>query len=83
MARPLVASDVPGCREVVDDGVTGYLAPVRDADALAAAMRRVDLLDDAAWQTMGEAGRAKVVAEFAPQAVIDAYLAALARAGVR
>ena len=83
MARPLVASDVPGCREVVDDGVTGYLAPVRDADALAAAMRRVDLLDDAAWQAMGEAGRAKVVAEFAPEAVIQEYLAALARVGVR
>lgn len=83
MARPLVASDVPGCREVVDDDVTGYLAPVRDAEALAAAMRRVDLLDDAAWQAMGRAGRRKVEAEFSPETVIAAYRAALARAGVR
>jgi glycosyltransferase involved in cell wall biosynthesis len=83
MARPLVASDVPGCREVVDDGVSGHLAPVRDAEGLAAAMRRVDLLDDEAWQAMGQAGRRKVIAEFSPETVIDAYLAALARAGVR
>lgn len=83
MARPLVASDVPGCREVVDEGVGGFLAPVRDAHGLAAAMRRVDLLDDAAWHAMGQAGRRKVVERFSPEAVIDAYVEALARAGVR
>ncbi len=83
MARPLVASDVPGCREVVDDAVTGFLAPVRDATALAAAMRRVDRLDDAAWRRMGMAGRRKVSEEFSPETVVGAYLAALARAGVR
>lgn len=83
MARPLVASDVPGCREVVDDTVTGFLAPVRDAAALATAMRRIDRLDDAAWRRMGMAGRRKVTEEFSPGAVVDAYVAALARAGVR
>lgn len=83
MARPLVASDVPGCREVVDDAVNGFLAPVRDATALAAAMRRIDQLDDSAWRRMGMAGRRKVAEEFSSGAVIDAYLAALPCAGVR
>jgi len=83
MARPLVASDVPGCREVVDDRVSGYLAPVRDGVALAAAMRRVELLSDHEWQAMGSAGRRKVMDEFAPETVIAAYINALARAGVR
>ena len=38
MARPLIATDVPGCRSVVDDGVTGYLCKVRDGDDLARSM---------------------------------------------
>lgn len=44
--RPVVASDVPGCRDAVRDGVTGLLVPVRDADALAHALR--ELLSDPA-----------------------------------
>jgi glycosyltransferase involved in cell wall biosynthesis len=38
MARPVITTDVPGCRETVIDGRNGFLVPVRDADALAAAM---------------------------------------------
>lgn len=38
MARPVITTDVPGCRETVVDGVNGRLVPVRDVDALAAAM---------------------------------------------
>ena len=32
--RPLITSDIPGCREAVENGVSGYLCPARDADAL-------------------------------------------------
>lgn len=38
MARPVITTDAPGCRETVVDGVNGFLVPVRDAEALAAAM---------------------------------------------
>ena len=38
MGVPVVATDIRGCRQVVDDGVTGLLVPVRDAGALAAAI---------------------------------------------
>jgi len=41
MARPVVATDVPGCRTVVRDGRDGFLVPARDAGALAAAMARL------------------------------------------
>lgn len=51
--RPIITSDAPGCRETVQDGVNGYLVPVRDPEALAARMR--DMIDDPARTTrMGE-----------------------------
>lgn len=60
---PLVATDVPGCREIVRDGQTGFLVPARNADGLAAALRR--LIDDAGLRRrFGAAGRAVVEAEF-------------------
>ena len=62
-ARPLVATDVPGCRELVRDGENGLLIPPRDADALANALRR--LLEDSALRSrMGKQARALAVAEF-------------------
>jgi len=39
--RPIVATDVPGCREVVISGVTGYLVPVRNPDAIANRLERL------------------------------------------
>lgn len=60
---PLVSTDVPGCREVVTDGVDGLLVPVRDADALAEAIAR--LANDASLrQRLGAAARAKALREF-------------------
>lgn len=40
MARPIITTDVPGCRDTVEDGVNGFLVPVRDSQALARAMIR-------------------------------------------
>ena len=40
MGRPIITTDMPGCRETVDDGVNGFLVPPRDPPALAAAMAR-------------------------------------------
>jgi glycosyltransferase involved in cell wall biosynthesis len=78
MARPLIATDVPGCRSVVDDGVTGYLCKVRDGDDLA---RRVDAfmaLPHAEKAQMGLAGRAKMAKSFDQAIVVEAYRNALA-----
>lgn len=82
LARPIVTTDVPGCRDIVEDGVNGFLCAPRDAASLADAMLRAAQLDDDAWRRMGLAGRARVVREFSEQRVIDRYWAALKDGGV-
>jgi glycosyltransferase involved in cell wall biosynthesis len=77
MARPLIAADVPGCREIVKDGVTGLLCQVRSAASLAGAMARYAAMDVERRQALGEAARLKVETEYDERLVIDAYLEAL------
>lgn len=68
--RPLITSDIPGCREAVEDGVSGYLCPARDADALYAAMRRFAELPEN-WQAeMGRRGRMRMEQKFSKTAVV-------------
>ena len=72
-ALPLVTTDVPGCREVVTDGVDGLLCPVREAAPLAAAIAR--LQDDPALaHRLGQAACAKAMAQFDETIVIDRTL---------
>jgi glycosyltransferase involved in cell wall biosynthesis len=77
MARPLVATDAVGCREVVEDGVNGYLCRVKDADDLAEKMERMIGLSADERTAMGRRGREKVEREFDERFVIDAYLKAI------
>jgi glycosyltransferase involved in cell wall biosynthesis len=77
MARPIITTDAVGCREVVDDGVNGYLCKVRDAEDLAEKMERMLSLSPELRSEMGQRGRAKMEAEFDEQIVIDKYLAAI------
>lgn len=77
MARPLIATDVPGCRQVVDHGTTGLLCAVRDASALADACRQFLAMPEDARETMGKAGRAKMVSEYDQRLVVQAYLSAI------
>ncbi len=63
MALPIVTTDAPGCREVVEPGVTGIRIPVGDAAALSAALQQ--LADDPALRRrFGENGRARAVERF-------------------
>jgi glycosyltransferase involved in cell wall biosynthesis len=57
MARPIVATDIRGCREVVRDGENGFLVPVKDAGALADRIRALLDRPDVA-EEMGARGRA-------------------------
>ncbi len=69
----LVTTDVPGCREVVTNDVDGLLVPVKNAEALAQAIAR--LQDNSALrQRLGAAARAKVLAEFDEKIVIEKTL---------
>jgi glycosyltransferase involved in cell wall biosynthesis len=78
MGVPVVATRIRGCRQVVDDGRTGRLVPVRDAAALGDAI--ADLATDAGLRrTLGEAARAKAQREFDQRCVIDTTLAVYER----
>ena len=71
---PIVTTDAPGCREIVRDGDNGFLVPLRDAQALALALRR--LIENAALRTeMGQRAREIVLAEFSQERVIAETLA--------
>lgn len=80
MGKPIIASDVPGCREVVVDGENGMLVPAGDATALAAAMQRM-LGDDRLQQEMGAAGRQRMVERFDERDVISQTLRVYAGRG--
>ncbi|MBS9719647.1 glycosyltransferase family 4 protein [Tianweitania sp. BSSL-BM11] len=73
MARPLIATDVPGCRSIVDEDVTGFLCAPRSANSLAAAMKRFLDLPQQARTAMGLAGRLKMEREFDQTIVLAAY----------
>jgi glycosyltransferase involved in cell wall biosynthesis len=77
MARPVIATDVPGCRAVVDGGVSGFLCTVRSADSLSDAVERFLALSPDAQCAMGAAGRAKMEREYDQALVIDAYRMAM------
>ena len=72
--RPIVTTNVPGCREIVRDGDNGLLVPVCDAPALAEALARL-IADPDMRRRMGERGRALVVGEFSQERVIAETLA--------
>lgn len=67
--RPIIATDTPGCREVVRDGENGLLVPPRDPEALTNAMRTL-IRDRALRQAMGRRGRQLAEAEFGVEKVI-------------
>jgi glycosyltransferase involved in cell wall biosynthesis len=76
--RPIVTTDMPGCREVVRHGDNGLLVSPRAPEALAEAIRT--LAGDAACRgEMGRRGRKRAVAEFALRDVIAATLAVYER----
>ena len=76
MGRAIVATDVPGCRQTVEDGVTGYLVPARDPEALAAAMLRL-AADPARVAAMGAAARARAEHRFGVEQVTATILGAM------
>ena len=68
--RPLITSDIPGCREAVEPGVSGYLCPARDADALYEAMRRFVELPENCRGELGRRGRERMEQRFSKTAVV-------------
>ncbi len=79
MQRPAIATDVPGCRDVVVAGQTGLLCRPRDGQDLARCMKEMVALAPSLRDRMGKAARAHVCRNFSEATVIAAYRAAIAR----
>ena len=68
--RPVITSDIYGCREAVDEGVTGLLCQVKDAESLYEQMKKMALLSREERAQMGLAGRAKMERVFDKKVVV-------------
>jgi glycosyltransferase involved in cell wall biosynthesis len=64
---------VPGCREVVEDGVNGLLCEVKNADSLTEALERMLTLSSGEREAMALRGREKVTGEFDEKNVVERY----------
>ncbi|QKF73462.1 N,N'-diacetylbacillosaminyl-diphospho-undecaprenol alpha-1,3-N-acetylgalactosaminyltransferase [Aliarcobacter faecis] len=73
MGKPIVTTDNVGCREVVDDGVNGFLVPVKDSQVLA---KKIKILveNENMRKEFGKASREKALNEFDVKVVVEQYL---------
>lgn len=72
--RPIITTDRSGCREVVDNGVNGYMIPCQNGKKLIEAIDRFMSLSNDERKSMGLAGRQKVEKEFDRQIVVNNYM---------
>jgi len=74
MGKPIITTNVEGCKEVVDDGISGYLCSVRDSDDLSRKMQTILSMNYKDVVKMGLEGRKKMELEFDEKIVIDKYI---------
>ncbi len=82
MAKPLIVTDVPGCRDVILPGKTGWLCPVKDAHALANCCEQLITMTAEQRNLIGYAGRTFMNLKFDEKIVIEQYLQTLQRYGI-
>jgi galacturonosyltransferase len=75
--RPIITTDRPGCREIVEDGVNGFVVRQKDSADLIAKIEQFLTMQPSSRKQMGLAGRAKVEREFDRKIVIAKYLGEL------
>lgn len=75
--RPLITSDIPGCREAVEDKKTGFLVQVKDTESLYNAMKTVLEMSPDVRDAMGAAGHQKMEREFRKEMVVAETIKAL------
>lgn len=73
LQRPIITTNIPGCRETVEEGYNGYLVPSRDANALTVAIKRFLSLTEEERFAMGKHGREKAERQFDVRKVIAIY----------
>tara|TARA_R110002072_G_scaffold4719_2_gene33039 strand:- start:12982 stop:14085 length:1104 start_codon:yes stop_codon:yes gene_type:complete len=78
MGRPLISTNMPGCRDVLTPGTSGFLVQPKQTEELAEVMRQFIGVSQSDRQAMGQASRLLMVEKYDEQFVIDAYRALLA-----
>lgn len=73
LSKPVIATDHTGCRELVDDGVTGFLCQIKNAADLAAKMEAILKMPMEQLHQMGTKGRLKMIADFEESIIINQY----------
>ncbi len=73
MEKPIVATNVTGCRDIVKDGVSGFLCEVKNVESLAAAMEKMINLSREKLEEMGKEGRNIVLETFDEKIIIQEY----------
>jgi glycosyltransferase involved in cell wall biosynthesis len=73
MERPLIASDVTGCNNLIENEKSGYVFPVRNVEKLVDSLLRIIILPNEERQKMGEVGRQKMINEYQKKIVLEAY----------
>ncbi len=76
-SKPIIATDVPGCNNVVEHNFNGFLCRLKDVEDLTEKMKHMATLPDEKLKEFGTNGRAKMEAEYDESLVINKYLAAL------
>ncbi|HAS42549.1 MAG TPA: glycosyltransferase family 1 protein [Microscillaceae bacterium] len=74
MSKPLIATNVPGCKQTIDDGENGFLCNLKDPQDLAQKMSLMLQLNDQQLKTMGQKSRKKAEQEFDEKLVVRKYL---------
>lgn len=74
MGKPLIACDIPGCREIIDEDHNGYLCKVKCSESLEEKLIKFIELKNEKKQSMIENSREKVVNEFDRNIVVDEYI---------
>lgn len=73
MSKPIITTDIPGCKETVDDGINGFLCKPHDTASLIAAIKKFLRLSDKERLAFGQAGRRKAESQFDVRKVIAVY----------
>jgi glycosyltransferase involved in cell wall biosynthesis len=74
MGRPIITTDTPGCRDTLDDGVTGFLCKPRDANDLAEKIMTLLAMPREAQMEMGKRGRTRIKYSYSESVVVDKYI---------
>ncbi len=77
MSKPIITTNVAGCKEVVEDNYNGFLVPPKDSKSLAIAMEKMIELSPKERDIMGILGRLKVIDEFEEKIVVKKYLSVI------